>query len=109
VLYSLIVNAFFIEHYQDEFKYSEKMNILTSDLGDPWLSSLVLFSKRLASLRRMENAEASRLAEKHLETYRRFGNRFGMPTPLISRGHSELAAGNFEQTKGYYKQCIAIA
>jgi predicted ATPase/DNA-binding CsgD family transcriptional regulator len=106
---SVIVNAYFLNMYQEQIEGCNEMYKIAQEIGDKWLLSLSLYSVSLAAVVSEDFAKARHAAEAQLNLCEETGDVIGTALPLIVLGHAALAQGRFEQAREYYLRSKKIS
>ncbi len=106
---SLVVNAYMLNRFAEEFDAISKQIKIASEIGDKWLIAFTLFGASLASLIEENYEEAKLRAESHLALNKEIGDVIGSTVPLIVLGHIALAQGEYSEARRYYLRCLEIS
>ena len=106
---SLVVNAYFLNRYEEEREAINEMLEIASKVDDKWLLSYALFGASLCAMVMEDYAEARRLAQLDLKITEELGDRIGLALSLIPLGHAALACGELEEARGIYLRCLKIS
>ncbi len=107
--YGLIVNAYFQNRRQEQFRFSQEMLELAQKLNDNRLLAMALFAASLAAVISEDFAEAKLTAEAQLNLCEENGDVINSALPLIVLGHTALAQDKYERARDYYLRCFKIS
>jgi tetratricopeptide (TPR) repeat protein len=107
--YCLVLNAFFVRRYSEEFKASNKMVEVATKTGDQWLLSFSYFTAGMSALIARDYTKARQLAKSNLNLSEQLGDRIGSSNALIILGHAAFALAEYELAREYYLRCLALS
>ena len=105
----LLLNAYFLNRYEEEAKAGQKMLEIAREMDDKWLLSFTLFAASMRALIQEDYVEARWLAESNLNLNIEIGDRIGSALPLLVLGHVALALGEYEDASSYYLRSLSTS